>query len=235
MSERDGEGTEKKELFGCADVVKWFGRKLVLDGARFLVPYGGVAGIFGLNGSGKTTLLRILAGLDRDFEGELSKTDFEDVAYMATEGGFPFGMSVRDAVNFYAAFLPRLDADAIFRDAREAGIRPRQSVIGMSSGMKQYLKFLLTAYSGARVCLFDEPLSNLDVNLRSKIVETLIMQCGGERLFIVTTHEIKEVETLIDGFFILKDGRLSPYYSSEKVCETTGNSVAEFYRRKVNE
>ena len=38
MSERDGEGTEKKELFGCADVVKWFGRKLVLDGARFLVP-----------------------------------------------------------------------------------------------------------------------------------------------------------------------------------------------------
>lgn len=123
MSERDGEGTEKKELFGCADVVKWFGRKLVLDGARFLVPYGGVAGIFGLNGSGKTTLLRILAGLDRDFEGELSKTDFEDVAYMATEGGFPFGMSVRDAVNFYAAFLPRLDADAIFRDAREAGIR----------------------------------------------------------------------------------------------------------------
>ncbi|MFR5102562.1 MAG: ATP-binding cassette domain-containing protein [Christensenellaceae bacterium] len=148
MSERDGEGTEKKELFGCADVVKWFGRKLVLDGARFLVPYGGVAGIFGLNGSGKTTLLRILAGLDRDFEGELSKTD---------------------------------------------------------------------------------------VNLRSKIVETLIMQCGGERLFIVTTHEIKEVETLIDGFFILKDGRLSPYYSSEKVRETTGNSVAEFYRRKVNE
>ena len=93
----------------------------------------------------------------------------------------------------------------------------------------------MTAYSGARVCLFDEPLSNLDVNLRSKIVETLIMQCGGERLFIVTTHEIKEVETLIDGFFILKDGRLSPYYFSEKVRETTGNSVAELYRRKVNE
>lgn len=45
----------------------------------------------------------------------------------------------------------------------------------------------------------------------------------------------QEVETLIDGFFILKDGRLSPYYSSEKVRETTGNSVAEFYRRKVNE
>ena len=211
------------------------GGENALTDIDFCLKRGETVGVIGGTGSGKTTLLRILAGLDRDFEGELSKTDFEDVAYMATEGGFPFGMSVRDAVNFYAAFLPRLDADAIFRDAREAGIRPRQSVIGMSSGMKQYLKFLLTAYSGARVCLFDEPLSNLDVNLRSKIVETLIMQCGGERLFIVTTHEIKEVETLIDGFFILKDGRLSPYYSSEKVRETTGNSVAEFYRRKVNE
>lgn len=230
------EGFEpREERFGARCVGKRFGRKQVLNAASFSLPLSGIAGIFGLNGSGKTTLLRILAGLDRDFSGELLKTDFEDVAYMSTEGGFPFGMRVKDAVKFYGTFMPRFDGESVLRDAESAGMRARAPIFSLSSGMKQYLKFLLTVHSGARVCLFDEPLSNLDVNMRARIAETMILQCGEGRLFVVTTHEIKEIETLIDGFLILKGGRLSPYYPSEEVRERTGMSVAEFYKERVNE
>ena len=55
------------------------------------------------------------------------------------------------------------------------------------------------------------------------------------RIFIITTHEIKEIERLIEGFFILKDGKLSAYYDSEQVVEETGKSIVEFYKEKVNE
>ncbi len=223
-----------KEVFGGRHITKSYGRKSVLDDARVELPYRGIVGIFGLNGTGKTTLLRILSGLDRDFKGELFKTDFSDVAYMTTEGGFPFGMRVKDAVEFYDTFTDRLEKQKIFKDAEAAGIRPRQSIGGLSSGMKQYLKFLLAVYSGARVCLFDEPLSNLDVNLRAKIARTMIMECGEHRLFLITTHEIKEIETLIDGFLILKNGKFSDLYVSEDVREETGMSISEFYREKVN-
>lgn len=227
-------GETEERRFGGKSLVKSFGKKCVLTGATFSLPLSGIVGIFGLNGSGKTTLLKILAGLDRDFSGELLKTDFEDVAYMSTEGGFPFGMSARDAVNFYDSFTPRLERDKILEETEKAGIRLKSPLFSLSSGLKQYFKFLLTAYSGARVCLFDEPLSNLDVNMRAKIAEMMIMKCGEGRLFIVTTHEIKEMETLIDGFLILKNGILSDYFQSEEVRERTGKSVSEFYKERVN-
>lgn len=168
----------REHAFGGEDISRKFGKKVVLNGASFSLPLSGVAGIFGLNGSGKTTLLRILAGLDGDFSGELYKTDFEDVAYMTTEGSFPFGMNVKGAVEFYDTFTRGLQRDKIFEAAQEAGISLKSPIFSLSSGMKQYFKFLLTAYSGASVCLFDEPLSNLDVNMRERIARTMIMECG---------------------------------------------------------
>ena len=147
----------REQAFGGEDISRRFGKKVVLNGASFSLPLSGVAGIFGLNGSGKTTLLRILAGLDGDFSGELYKTDFEDVAYMTTEGSFPFGMNVKGAVEFYDTFTRGLQRDKIFEAAQEAGISLKSPIFSLSSGMKQYFKFLLTAYSGASVCLFDEP------------------------------------------------------------------------------
>lgn len=173
----------REHAFGGEDISRKFGKKVVLNGASFSLPLSGVAGIFGLNGSGKTTLLRILAGLDGDFSGELYKTDFEDVAYMTTEGSFPFGMNVKGAVEFYDTFTRGLQRDKIFEAAQEAGISLKSPIFSLSSGMKQYFKFLLTAYSGASVCLFDEPLSNLDVNMRERIARTMIMECGEGRLF----------------------------------------------------
>ena len=58
-------------------------------------------------------------------------------------------------------------------------------------------------------------------------------ELGAERLFVITTHEIKEVENLIDGFFILRGGRLSAYLSCEEVRER-GESIEDYYRSRVN-
>ena len=225
----------EKNKFGGYSICKKYGSKVVLDGAGFSLEKSGIVGIFGLNGSGKTTLLRLLCGLDGNFQGWLYKTDFEDVAYMAVENEFPIEMRVKDCINFYARFMPNADTDKIFRALAEANISTRSFVRALSSGMRQYFKFLLTVHSGASVCLFDEPTSNLDVNLREKIAQTLIREMDEDRIFIITTHEIKEIERLIEGFFILKNGKLSPYYDCEEIVESTGKSVVEFYKEKVNE
>ena len=63
----------------------------------------------------------------------------------------------------------------------------------------------------------------------------MINELTEDRLFIITTHEIKEMERIIDGFYILKNGEFSEYYESEKVVEETGKSIEEFYKEKVNE
>ena len=62
----------------------------------------------------------------------------------------------------------------------------------------------------------------------------MIQEISEEKLFVITTHEIKEIERIIDGFYILKNGELSEYYESEQVVEETGKSIEEFYKEKVN-
>ncbi|MBQ8294916.1 MAG: ABC transporter ATP-binding protein [Clostridia bacterium] len=234
ITQERAQQTAQTKLFGTLNVWKNYGSKQVLKGVNFSLPLGGIVGIFGLNGSGKTTLLKILSGLDGRYRGSVMKKDFDDVAYMSVEGGYPMDMRVKDIIRFFGKFCPQQNTEKILSSLSDAGIKEKNTLLALSSGMKQYLKFLLTVYSGASVCLFDEPFSNLDVNMREKIAKTLILESNGNRLFLITTHELKEVETLIDGFLILKDGRLSAYYVGEEVRETTGKSIAQFYKEKVN-
>ena len=144
-------------------------------------------------------------------------------------------MSVKGIIDFYATYLPKQDTAKILEELKEASIKTRSRLNSLSTGMRQYVKFLLTLYSGASVCLFDEPLSNLDINLRNKIVQSMINELTEDRLFLITTHEIKEMERIIDGFYILKNGEFSEYYESEQVVAETGKSIEEFYKEKVNE
>lgn len=221
-------------MFGGKNIQKRYGAHEVLRDVTFAIETNKIVGVFGLNGAGKTTLLRILSGLDGYYKGTVYKTDFEDVAYMSVENIYPPEMTVKGLIEFCATFTPTQDTAKIMAQLQEQGIKPKSFLRNLSSGMRQYVKFLLTVYSGASVCLFDEPLTNLDVNMRERIIQTLISELGEERLFIVTTHEIKEIERIIDGFYILKNGTFSPYYECEQIVDETGESVEEFYKEKVN-
>ena len=226
--------SSEKVIFGCAGVEKKYGKKQVLRGVNLQASAGKIVGILGTNGAGKTTLFRILSGLEGVFTGEIFKKDFEDVAYMSVDDIHSPDFRVKDLVEFYRLFLKNQRTDWIYTQLELAKISKNASLSSLSTGMKQYVKFLLTIHSGASVCLFDEPLLGLDINYRALVVESLIKELSEDRLFLIATHEIKEFETLIDGFYIVKNGVLSPYYESESVVEETGKSIEEFYKEKVN-
>lgn len=219
--------------FGCYGVTKNYGKKHVLNSVSFNCK-NGIVGIFGLNGSGKTTLLKILSGLDGFFKGLLYKTDFEDIAYMSVENYYPCDARIKDVIELGGCALKNQRTDKIYEELKAADINPKSLIRGLSTGMRQYVKFLLTVYSGASVCLFDEPLSNLDVNMRAKIIHTLISEITDDKLFVITTHEIKEIERLIDGFYILKNGSLSEYLQCDEIIAATGESIEDFYKENVN-
>ncbi len=222
-------------MFGGHKISKKYGKKQVLCDVSFVQGGNKIIGIFGLNGRGKTTLFRILSGLEGYFSGEVYKKDFADVAYMSLDSIYPAHMCVKDIIKFHATFTPALNITAIERDLCLAGIGLRSILPTLSSGMRQYFKFLLTVYSGASVCLFDEPFVHLDIEWRERMAQTLIREIREDRLFIIATHEIKEVETLIDGFYILSDEGLSDYYDSEEIVATTGQSIQAFYKENVHE
>ena len=220
--------------FGCKNLFKSYGKKRVLNDLSFSHGKNAIIGIFGLNGSGKSTLFRILCGLDGDYEGSVNYLNFSDVSYMQVDDIFPIDMRVKDFVEFNKTFNEKQDTAKIYENLEKANIKPKSFIKALSSGMKQYVKFLVCVFSGTSVCLFDEPLSNLDVNLRESVIKTLIAELNEKRLFVICTHEIKEFEQLIDGFYLLKNGKLSDYFSADEVVESTGKSIVEFYKREIN-
>jgi len=81
--------------------------------------------------------------------------------------------------------------------------------------------------------LFDEPLTNLDLRFREFVLNELINQMTEDKIFIIASHEIKEFDSLLSDFVILKNGKLSILYNSENVRKTTNLSIEEFYKGKV--
>ena len=79
-------------------VSKSHSRTKIFEDVSLSYFYGAKIGVLGLNGSGKSTLLRILAGVDKEFEGEIQITPGYTIGYLEQEPHLTPGRTVREAV-----------------------------------------------------------------------------------------------------------------------------------------
>ncbi len=118
-------------IFEMRDVSKSFGEKVVLRDISLSFFYGAKIGVVGENGAGKSTLLRIMAGLDKDFDGTASLAKGMRVRYVAQEPQLDLDRTVRE--NLRVAIQPVQDLVDRFNDDPgrmadpEAGRRLRQA------------------------------------------------------------------------------------------------------------
>ena len=225
MSETIAAGT-----YSFAHIQKDFGKQRVLVDASAELPPGSLVGILGLNGTGKTTLMNILGNVDRDFAGMVSLRG-NDVAYMRVRLPFPEYWPVKEVLAFYRDFY-RFDEERARRMLGRVLISEHMRLRNMSSGQQRQVNFIVNFCVEARVLLLDEPLTNLDLNFRETITESLIDRAMSDRIIIVTTHEIKEFENLFTHVAVLKNGFLGTLTEAEEI-RASGRSIADFYREEV--
>ena len=202
-----------------------FGAQTVLDGVSLSVPTGSVACIVRPSGCGKSTLLRLVAGLDRPDDGEIRLGDrllsspgwalepqrrrlnmvFQDYAL------WPH-MTVARIVGYGLAHLPRAERDARVRDLLDllrigalAGRLPAE----LSGGQQQRVAIARALATDPDLLLFDEPLSNLDVQLRLDMrleFGALFGRVGKTVLYV--THDPLEACAFADTLVVMKAGRI---------------------------
>src|SRR5690606_37633643 len=84
-----------------------------------------------------------------------------------------------------------------------------QKVGGLSKGMRARLRLVVTLARNAPLLLLDEPLSGTDVASRARIIQGLIRQYrGGEQSLVISTHEVAEVEGILERVVFLEAGRI---------------------------
>lgn len=225
-------------------LVKSFGQTEVLHGIDLQVEDGEFIVFVGPSGCGKSTTLRLLAGLDEVTSGEIFIGDVmvnslepkeRNIAMVFQNYAIYPHMTVRKNIGFglRTSKLPKVEKEKrIIEIAETLGMtelldrRPGQ----LSGGQRQRVAIGRAMVRDPLVFLFDEPLSNLDAQLRTQMrleIKKLHQDVGTTIIFV--THDQVEAMTLADRIVIMKDGHIQQVGTPSEVYQNPTNLfVAQF-------
>jgi lactose/L-arabinose transport system ATP-binding protein len=220
------------------DVQKNFGAVHVIHNLNLKVDGGEFIVFVGPSGCGKSTLLRMIAGLEDVTDGDIliagrDVTDLDPakrgIAMVFQSYALYPHMSVRENLAFglEIAKVPRAEIDAQVNAAAEIlkigpllDRRPGQ----LSGGQRQRVAIGRAIVRKPLVFLFDEPLSNLDAELRVSMrieIARLHRELGNTMIYV--THDQTEAMTLADRIVVLRDGRIEQLGTPREVYEDPNN------------
>src|SRR5215831_8195335 len=202
----------------------------------------GVLGLLGPNGAGKTTLMSILATITRATEGSVKWNDTDIArdpdALRAVLGYLPqdFGVYPNlNAVEFleYLAAVKGLNATAAKRRIDElldlvnlSDVRKRP-LGGYSGGMKQRIGIAQALLNDPQLLIVDEPTAGLDPEERVRF-RNLLSELSGERIIILSTHIVSDVEATATDIALISQGTLVAHASPESLMQRVEGKVWEW-------
>ncbi|RYF85475.1 MAG: ABC transporter ATP-binding protein [Chitinophagaceae bacterium] len=192
-------------------------KKLVFDGLSLQFEAGHVYGLLGKNGTGKSSLLRNIAGLLAPKSGSINVNGFtpfqrlplflEDV-YMVPEEFYLPDIPIADFLQHSAAFYPRFN-QAQFSNYMSVFEVPADNTLqNMSYGQKKKVLISFALATNAKILLMDEPTNGLDIMSKSQFRKILAEALDEERCIIISTHQVKDLENLIDRITVIDEGKI---------------------------
>lgn len=200
------------ELLRADDVSRICDGVPVLDGVSLAVTEGECFGVFGLSGSGKSALLRILAGEEQPDKGSVALS--AGCISFAHQMPFLNGLfTVQEALLLYAALY------GIPRGKRRSSIREVLTMVGfdcsdvrrigaLSSGERKLLEIARALLSPAEIILLDEPMADLDFDMRRRVWESLLKLRAYELKTIVIATSRPDDAEICDRIAMLHRGRV---------------------------
>ncbi|MFZ9993310.1 MAG: ABC transporter ATP-binding protein [Steroidobacteraceae bacterium] len=213
------EDTTHLPIIEARGLSKRYGRgTLALDDVTFTIGSGRIVGLMGANGAGKTTALKAILGLT-PFEGHLQVLGqnpsrerdalMRDVCFIADVAVLPKWMRVSQALDFVSGIHPRFSRTRAEEVLASTDIQLHQRVSQLSKGMITQLHLALIMAIDAKLLVLDEPTLGLDLLYRRGFYERLLNDYfDHQRTILVTTHQVEEVEHLLDHIILLRKGRV---------------------------
>lgn len=202
------------------NLTKRFGDFTAVDHLNVTMS-NGIYGLLGVNGAGKTTLMRMLCTLLQPTEGTLTcngtdifKMDAEYrklLGYLPQDFGFYPEFSVRDYL-FYIASIkgirPVTAKERIKELLEKIGLSKAEhkKMKKLSGGMKRRAGIAQAMLNHPKILILDEPTAGLDPNERIRF-RNLISELSEERLVLLSTHIVSDIEYIANEIWLMKDGR----------------------------
>lgn len=220
------------------EITKVFGKKTAVDHISLKVEPGYIYAMLGPNGSGKTTWMKMAAGLIKPTSGEmyyngrpLDVDSRREIAYMSTEPYFYNWMSAADVGKYYQDFFAEFSMEKYRKLLDFMELTEDMKTKSLSSGMMAKLKIAVTLARDAKVIMLDEPLNGIDLLARDRIMKSIVETAGPDRVLLISSHLVEELETVADYAVFIKQSHLIEVRGLEELRASEGISVADKYRQ----
>jgi len=220
------------------NVSKRYGKDFSLKNVSLTFETGKIYGLLGPNGSGKSTTLKTIAGLVYPNNGkvevdgeEVTREICKKVAYLTELDMFYPSFTVGNMIEFYASQFSDFDMEIAEQLLIDMKLDRAKKIKQLSKGNRGRLKLVLTLSRKSPVLLLDEPFSGLDPMVRDSIVKSLLSYINfEEQTVIIATHEIDEIEPLLDEVIVIFQGDIIGQKNVETLREEEGLSVLEWFK-----
>ena len=205
----------------------------VLDSISTTFEQGRVYGLLGANGVGKSTLFKLLCGLLTTKRGEISIDGYSPagrqpgflskIFYIPEDFEGP-DVSIKNYASGVSAFYPKYDESLLNSLLNDFDIDINRKFTSLSLGQRKRAILCVALAMNTEYLLLDEPTNGLDIPAKAEFRKMVAKAMDDNRTIIISTHQVKDVENLLDHIMIL-----------DKRCVLLDKSVADIQSEYVFE
>ncbi len=216
-------------MIALSDVRFGYGTHPVLKGVDLEIEPGQICGLLGRNAEGKTTLLKLLAGLRFTGSGSVSVFGsdprrrepalLERIFFVPEAFKLP-DITPRAYRDRYGGFYPGFAREQFDHCLSEFEVESSQRLSRLSFGQRKKTLLAFAIATNCPLLLLDEPTNALDIPSKRQLRRVITSAMTEKRIIVISTHQVRDLEQIIDPIAILHGGRIV-------MCE----SVAALERR----
>lgn len=218
-------------------VYKKYKKKQVLNDMSFTAEKGQITCLIGINGAGKTTIMKSIMALTPIDRGDilidgqkLTKDAYEKITYIPDRLTMLPSYTIAQAFEFMADFYKTWNEQRATELLSFFKLVRTEKISSLSKGNAAKVNLLLGLALDVDYILMDEPFSGIDIFSREQITEVFTSHLIENRGVIITTHEINDIEHLIDKAILIGDGMVLKEMNVEQIRENEGKSVVDVMR-----
>lgn len=223
------------DLLTVKDLTYRKNQKTILKDANLNLSSGKIVALLGENGAGKTTLMRIIAGVAKNYKGEVNlegttKEAARKAKLSFTDGltGFSDSTKIKDVVKFYATIFQDFDENEFDELRKFMKLDNDMKLSQLSRGMREKLIIALTFARKADLYLLDEPFGGIDAMARKKIINSIILWKDEKATILISDHFVNEISSLLDAVVIVKDHTILEHKSADDIRQNH-ETIEEYY------
>ena len=203
-------------------------KREVFSGLNLSLTGGHIYGLLGKNGAGKTTLLKLIGGLLFPLRGRIEVCDaiprlrkpsfLSDIFFIPEEICLP-DMKMKDYFPLICRFYPKFDEELLFHAMEIFEVSESDKMGQMSYGQRKKALISLGIACNTRLLMMDEPTNGLDIPSKSQFRRLIASVASEERCVVISTHQVRDLENLIDALVIIEKSRILVNTTVEQITD----------------